>query len=160
MKKTNSSKRIAKCEKQKRSIAFAAGEESRMTLIEQIQKIVLKLSPDKQREALDFVAFLQLRSTKTPGASGGCATRRTDQRRVCSIGEDEDVLGYNRSCRLAIPARMRPAWSRRMILADSNLIIYAASGKYPDLVEWFIANKPVVSAVTLLEVLSLSAQNE
>lgn len=40
-----------------------------------------------------------------------------------------------------------------MILADSNLIIYAASGKYPDLVEWFIANKPVVSAVTLLEVL-------
>lgn len=37
-----------------------------MTLIEQIQKIVLKLSPDKQREALDFVAFLQLRSTKTP----------------------------------------------------------------------------------------------
>ena len=40
-----------------------------------------------------------------------------------------------------------------MILADSNLIIYAASGKYPDLVEWFGANKPVVSAVTLLEVL-------
>lgn len=40
-----------------------------------------------------------------------------------------------------------------MILADSNLIIYAASGKYPDLVEWFIASKPVVSAVTLLEVL-------
>lgn len=40
-----------------------------------------------------------------------------------------------------------------MILADSNLIIYAASGKYPDLVEWFVANKPVVSAVTLLEVL-------
>lgn len=40
-----------------------------------------------------------------------------------------------------------------MILADSNLIIYAASGKYPDLVEWFAANKPVVSAITLLEVL-------
>lgn len=40
-----------------------------------------------------------------------------------------------------------------MILADSNLIIYAASGKYPDLVEWFAANKPAVSAVTLLEVL-------
>ena len=40
-----------------------------------------------------------------------------------------------------------------MILADSNLIIYAASGKYPDLVEWFVENKPVVSAVTFVEVL-------
>jgi len=40
-----------------------------------------------------------------------------------------------------------------MILADSNLIIYAASGKYPDLVDWFVANTPVVSAVTLVEVL-------
>jgi len=40
-----------------------------------------------------------------------------------------------------------------MILADSNLIIYAASGKYHDLVEWFAENKPVVSAVTLVEVL-------
>ena len=41
-----------------------------------------------------------------------------------------------------------------MILADSNLIIYAASGKFPDLVEWFAENRPVVSAVTLVEVLS------
>lgn len=40
-----------------------------------------------------------------------------------------------------------------MILADSNLIIYAASGKFPNLVEWFAENKPVVSAVTLVEVL-------
>jgi hypothetical protein len=40
-----------------------------------------------------------------------------------------------------------------MILADSNLIIYAASGKYPNLVEWFAENKPVISAVTLVEVL-------
>lgn len=40
-----------------------------------------------------------------------------------------------------------------MILADSNLIIYAASGKYPDLVEWFAENKPVVSAITVVEVL-------
>lgn len=35
-----------------------------MTLIEQIRESVLKLSPDKQREVLDFVAFLQLRSSK------------------------------------------------------------------------------------------------
>lgn len=37
-----------------------------MSLIEQIQKNVLKLSPDKQREVLDFVAFLQLHSSKMP----------------------------------------------------------------------------------------------
>lgn len=35
-----------------------------MNLIEQIQKRLLKLSTDKQREVLDFVAFLQLRSSK------------------------------------------------------------------------------------------------
>lgn len=40
-----------------------------------------------------------------------------------------------------------------MILADSNIIIYAASGKYPDLVEWFAENRPVVSAITVVEVL-------
>jgi len=40
-----------------------------------------------------------------------------------------------------------------MILADSNLIIYAASGNYPALVEWFVENKPAVSAVSLVEVL-------
>lgn len=40
-----------------------------------------------------------------------------------------------------------------MILADSNLIIYAASGKYPDMVEWFAEHRPVVSAITLVEVL-------
>ena len=37
-----------------------------MTLVEQIQKRLLKLSPDKQREVLDFVAFLQLRPFKLP----------------------------------------------------------------------------------------------
>jgi hypothetical protein len=40
-----------------------------------------------------------------------------------------------------------------MILADSNLIIYAASGNYPDLVDWFAENLPVASAVSLVEVL-------
>lgn len=35
-----------------------------MTLMEQIQKRLLKLSPEKQREVLDFVAFLQLRPSK------------------------------------------------------------------------------------------------
>ena len=37
-----------------------------MTLIKQIQKRLLKLSPEKQREVLDFVAFLQLHSFKLP----------------------------------------------------------------------------------------------
>jgi len=40
-----------------------------------------------------------------------------------------------------------------MILADSNLIIYAASGNYPRLVDWFAENQPVASAVSLVEVL-------
>lgn len=40
-----------------------------------------------------------------------------------------------------------------MILADSNLIIYAASGNYPDLLDWFAENQPVASAVSLLEAL-------
>jgi predicted nucleic acid-binding protein len=38
-------------------------------------------------------------------------------------------------------------------LADSNLIIYAASGKYPDLVDWFLENELSVSAVSLVETL-------
>jgi len=43
-----------------------------------------------------------------------------------------------------------------MILADSNLIIYAASGNYPHLVDWFAENQPVASAVSLVEVLGYS----
>ena len=39
------------------------------------------------------------------------------------------------------------------MLADSNLIIYAASGNYPNLVEWFAENKPAVSAISLVETL-------
>lgn len=40
-----------------------------------------------------------------------------------------------------------------MILADSNLIIYAASKKYPALMDWFAENKPAVSAVSLVDAL-------
>jgi hypothetical protein len=39
------------------------------------------------------------------------------------------------------------------MLADSNLIIYAASKNYPQLREWMALNKPVVSAVSLVETL-------
>lgn len=40
-----------------------------------------------------------------------------------------------------------------MILADSNLIIYAASSENTTLVDWFAEHKPVVLAVSLVEVL-------
>ena len=40
-----------------------------------------------------------------------------------------------------------------MMIADSNLIIYAASGKYPALMDWFAKNKPAVSVVSLVEAL-------
>jgi hypothetical protein len=38
-----------------------------------------------------------------------------------------------------------------MILADSNLIVYAASGNYPALLEWFLDNKISASAISLAE---------
>ena len=48
---------------------YRVGKESGMTLMEQIQKRLSKLSPEKQREVLDFVAFLQLHSLKLPEAT-------------------------------------------------------------------------------------------
>jgi len=48
-----------------------------------------------------------------------------------------------------------------MILADSNLIIYAASKKDPALMDWFEQNKPAASAISLMEVLGYhKLQNE
>lgn len=38
-----------------------------------------------------------------------------------------------------------------MYIADSNLIIYAASGNYPKLLSWFLDNKVSVSAISLVE---------
>ena len=40
-----------------------------------------------------------------------------------------------------------------MMIVDSNLIIYAASGNYPDLLNWFLENEVAVSAVSLVEAL-------
>ena len=40
-----------------------------------------------------------------------------------------------------------------MILADSNLVIYAAANQHVALVNWFAENKPSVSVITLVEVL-------
>jgi len=39
------------------------------------------------------------------------------------------------------------------MLTDSNLIIYAASGNYPDLVDWFLENDLFVSAISMVETL-------
>jgi hypothetical protein len=63
MKKTGSSKSRKVSDA---TAKYRVGKESRMTLMEQIQKRLLKLSPEKQREVLDFVAFLQLRPHKLP----------------------------------------------------------------------------------------------
>ncbi|MFA6011593.1 MAG: type II toxin-antitoxin system VapC family toxin [Desulfobacteraceae bacterium] len=40
-----------------------------------------------------------------------------------------------------------------MILIDSNIIIYAASGNFPALTDWLAEQEAIVSAVTMLEVL-------
>ena len=40
-----------------------------------------------------------------------------------------------------------------MILADSYIIIYVTSGKYPELTSWFLDNAPSVSAISMVEVL-------
>jgi predicted nucleic acid-binding protein len=39
------------------------------------------------------------------------------------------------------------------MLTDSNLIIYAASGSYPTLVDWFLENELSVSAISMVETL-------
>ena len=56
--------KIRKVQETKAEYRVAVGKESSMTLMEQIQQRLMKLSPDMQREVLDFVAFLQLRSPK------------------------------------------------------------------------------------------------
>lgn len=40
-----------------------------------------------------------------------------------------------------------------MILADTNLIIYAASKKHATLADWFVQNKPAVSVISIVEAL-------
>lgn len=40
-----------------------------------------------------------------------------------------------------------------MLISDSNLIIYAASGNYPKLLSWFLESEVSVSAITLVEAL-------
>jgi hypothetical protein len=63
MKKANSSK-SRKVREASSKYRVDVSKESCMTLIDQIQERLLKLSPEKQREVLDFVAFLQLHSHK------------------------------------------------------------------------------------------------
>ena len=45
------------------------------------------------------------------------------------------------------------------MLTDSNLIIYAASGKQPNLVKWFLENELSVSAVSMVETLGYHKLN-
>jgi predicted nucleic acid-binding protein len=53
----------------------------------------------------------------------------------------------------ANPQRQAAAWTRSMMLVDSNLIIYAASKKYPALTDWFAENRPAVSVISVVETL-------
>lgn len=46
-----------------------------------------------------------------------------------------------------------------MILADTNLIIYAASKKHPALMDWFSQNKPAVSVISIVEALGYHKLN-
>jgi predicted nucleic acid-binding protein len=45
------------------------------------------------------------------------------------------------------------------MLADSNLIIYAASGSYPKLLGWFLENRLFVSAISRVETLGYHRLN-
>jgi hypothetical protein len=65
MKKVNSPK-SRKVREATSKYSVEVHKESDMTLMEEIQKRLLKLPPDKQREVLDFVSFLQLHSRKLP----------------------------------------------------------------------------------------------
>lgn len=46
-----------------------------------------------------------------------------------------------------------------MMHVDSNFILFAASGNYPDLLSWFLDNKFSVSAVSLVEALGYHKLN-
>ncbi len=46
------------------------------------------------------------------------------------------------------------------MLADSNLIIYAASQKYPSLSKWFAKEQPFVSAISVVETLGYHGLKE
>jgi hypothetical protein len=85
MKKANSSK-SRKVRETKTEYRIDARKESGMTLMEQIQIRLSKLSPEKQREVLDFVAFLQLRPYKLP-------TPTTDAKRGKKIKDSLIQLG-------------------------------------------------------------------
>ncbi len=53
----------------------SSGKESEMTLAEQIQKYVDQLPPEKQREVLDFVAFLQKQGSDIPACQEAYSAR-------------------------------------------------------------------------------------
>lgn len=85
MKKVGSSK-SRKVRETKAKYRVDVRKESGMTLMEQIQNRLSKLSPDKQRQVLDFVAFLQLRPHTLPEPT-------TDAKRGRKIKELLNRLG-------------------------------------------------------------------
>ncbi len=69
-----------------------------MTLVEQIQKRLLQLTPEKQREVLDFVSFLQIH-----GETLHQKTRNHDLQKHPAFGSWKkrslDSLSYEESLR-------------------------------------------------------------
>ena len=108
MKKANSSK-SRKIRETKTEYRVHAAKESGMTLIEQIQKQVLKLSPDQQREVLDFVALLQLRSSKPSESTADIMRGRrikellTQLAKTKAFSDITDPVAWQRSTRTDRP---------------------------------------------------------
>jgi hypothetical protein len=112
MKKANSSK-SHKVRETKANYRVDASKESDMTLMEQIQRRLSKLPPDKQREVLDFVAFLQLHSFKLPEPTTDAKRGKRIKDSLIQLGKMKafsditDPVAWQRSTRKdrALPGR-------------------------------------------------------
>ena len=114
MKKANPS-RSRKVREMKTKYRVGVRKESDMTLLEQIQERLLQLSPEKQREVLDFVAFLQLHSRQMPepaiDAKRGKRIKAllTELARMKVFSEITDPVAWQRNSRKDRPLPGRAA---------------------------------------------------
>ena len=63
------------------------GQETQMTLVEQIQKQISQLPPDKQSEVLDFVTFLQQQAINAQSASAEAERRKRLKKAFATLAE-------------------------------------------------------------------------
>jgi hypothetical protein len=94
MKKVGSSK-SRKVSETTAKYRVAVGKESDMTLMEQIQKRLSNLPPEKQREVLDFVAFLQLHSPKLPEPAADVKRGQRIKELLNQLGTMKTFSGIN-----------------------------------------------------------------